>query len=372
MIKKEDFNAKTQRCKVPIIIIFSSLLLGVFAFNPQAKAQEPLKVTITADKVWLRNEPRLTASNTAPVAKGQFYDVLARNADGTWWKLNVPEAKGGTWLLADLGAQYAGDVMTAPIAPAQVLTSTKPTRKTTRKVKEAPFPAWIPKIKPEQRAIWQAAVNAGKDPNFFAVVGDCNSQPPVYLQRLASGQFDTSTLSPRLQGMVQQFAKSFGRISLAATGGFGSASMMDPAWADGVLCDPANGDGPFACELRVSRASIVFISLGTQEQYDWKNFEKNYRPLVEHAKANGVLPVLVTKADDMETAAGAESGTINIIIRKLAQEYNVPLMDFHAATRDLPYGGLINESDKNFHQSFLGMDRRLLATLQTLAAITGK
>ena len=62
--------------------------------------------------------------------------------------------------------------------------------------------------------------------------------------------------------------------------------MMDPSWADGGLCDPKNtGEGPFACELRVSNASIVFISLGTQEQYNWKDFEKNFRPIVEHALA---------------------------------------------------------------------------------------
>ena len=368
-----NFNTEAQRRRgLKNLFLLGVLCASAVSFVSTVSAQESLKITITADKAWLRNEPRLTAGNTAPVAKGQFYDVVGRTPDGAWWKLNVPEAKGGMWLLADLGAPYAGDVMTAPVAQAQAVPSTKATKKTTKKVKEAPFPAWVPKITPEQRGVWQAAVAAGKDPYFFTVVGDCNSQPPVYLQRLASGQFDASSLSPRMQAIVQQFAKSFGRISLAAKGGFGSAAMMDPAWADGALCTPTTGDSAYACELRVSRASIVFISLGTQEQYDWKNFEKNFRPLIEHAKAKGVLPVLVTKADDIETAAGAESGTINTIIRKLAQEYNVPLLDFFAATRELPYGGLINESDRNFHQSYLGMDRRILVTLQTLAAITGK
>ncbi len=348
------------------------LLLCVFcaaAVNAQpAAAQEGVKITITTPEAWLRSAPSLTAGNSVPVAKGQFYDVTARTADNAWLQLNVPEAAGkGTWLYAGLGALFSGDLKSAPVVKAASTTAaaaTKPAKKS------AGFPAWIPAITPQQRAIYQNAVKAGKDPNLFTVAGDCNSQPAVYLQRLASGEFDASTLDPRLQSLVSQFAASFGRVSLAAEGGLGAGMMMDPMWADGALCDKS--DGPFACELWVSRASVVFISLGTQEQYSWKDFEKNYRLMIEHAQRKGVLPVLVTKADDIETASGAPSGYINDVVRKLANEYGVPLLDFHAATRELPNGGLIDEGDKDFHQSYAGMDRRILATLQTLAAITGR
>ena len=50
----------------------------------------------------------------------------------------------------------------------------------------------------------------------------------------------------------------------------------------------------------------------------------------------------------------------------------MPLLDFYAATRDLPNFGLLDEGDKDFHLSYAGMDRRMLTTLQTLAAISGK
>lgn len=345
------------------------LLLGVVcaaAMNVQpAAAQEGVKITITTPEAWLRSAPSLTAGNSVPVTKGQFYDVTTRTADNSWLKLDVPNASGkGTWLYAGLGALYSGDLKSVPVLDAEAVVPAKPAKKA------AGFPAWIPAITPKQRAIYQNAVKAGKDPNLFTVVGDCNSQPAVYLQRLASGQFDASTLDPRLQAVVQQFAPSFSRISLAAEGGLGAGMMMDPMWADGALCDKTAG--PFACELWVSRASVAFISLGTQEQYSWKDFEKNYRPMIEHALSKGVLPVLVTKADDIETASGAPSGYINDVVRKLAKEYDVPLLDFYAATRDLPNDGLIDEGDKDFHQSYAGMDRRILTTLQTLAAITGR
>jgi hypothetical protein len=265
--------------------------------------------------------------------------------------------------LADLAAPYSGDLNGAPVANAV----TKVALPAKGRKKPTLWPAWVPSITPQQRAIWQNSVKAGKALNMFTIAGDCNSQPPVFLQRLAGGQFDASTLEPRLKAVVQRFAPSFGRVSLAAQGGFGSHSMMDPMWADGALC--GTSQGPFACELWVSRAGIVFISLGTQEQYSWQDFEKYFRPMVEHALNKGVLPVLMTKADDIEVASSAPSGYINSVIRKLAADYNVPLLDFWAATRDLPNNGLIDEGDKDFHLSYAGMDRKILITLQTLAAI---
>ncbi len=349
----------------------SGLVITAGLFQAGAQGPAPAKITITAEQVWLRHAPSLTAGNSVPVDKGQFYDVIGRTPDNAWWQLAVPgtDKSTGTWLLADLGAPYSGDLKAAPVVSAP-LKLAQPAAPRKRAVRAAPFPAWIPRITPQQRAIWQNSARAGKDLNLFTVVGDCNSQPSVYLRRLASGQFDASALEPRLQAVVQRFAPSFGRVSLAAQGGFGSHSMMDPTWADGALCDAQMG--PFECELWVSRASIVFISLGTQEQYSWQEFEKYYRPMVEHALNTGVLPVLVTKADDIETVSDAPSGHINGVIRRLADEYSVPLLDFWAATRDLPNNGLIDEGDKDFHLSHAGLDRKILVTLQTLAAIAGE
>jgi hypothetical protein len=344
------------------------LVVGLLGFMPvmpaQAQTDEGVKVTITVPQVWLRGEPSLLGGNVASVRKGDFYLVNARTADNGWWRLTVPNAKTAeTWLLADLGTVYSGEIDSVP-----VLT---PVLKTPAAAKLPAFPKWIPQITPAQRAIYQGAADNGKDLNLFTVVGDCNSLPSIYLQRIATGQFNINSLGG-LQRVVRQFDHAFSRISLAAEGGFNAKAMMDPSWAPGTLCDVKNGVGPFACEVWVSRASIVFIGLGTQEQYDWKDFEQAYRPMIEHALSKSVLPVLVTKADDIETASGAESGYINNIIRKLAAEYAVPLLDFELATRELPNHGLIDEGDKDFHLSYAGMDRRLVATLQTLAAITGK
>ena len=350
-------------------LLFAFLLMALVCAPARTNAAPPqaaeeVKITITTPQVWLRNAPSVLAGNVASVKKGDFYLINARTQDGAWWRLTLTNTKTNeVWMLADLGVLYSGKLDDVP-----VVTATVPAPSA---AKLGAFPKWIPQITPAQRAIYQRAVNAGKDPGMFTVIGDCNSLPPIYLQRIAVGQYNVAALGG-LQRTVQQFNKSFSRISLAANGGLGAGMMMDPAWADGALCDAKTGNGPLACELWISRASIAFIALGTQEQYSWKDFEKNYRPMIEHALAKGVLPVLVTKADDIETASGAPTGTINTIIRKLAAEYQVPLLDFYAATRELPNAGLLDEGDKDFHLSYAGMDRRMLTTLQTLAAIMGK
>jgi hypothetical protein len=327
-----------------------------------ARASGP-QITITAPLVWLRNAPALTAGNSVPVRMGEFYAVLGRTRDNRWLNLDVPGAGGrGAWLYAALGAFTRGDAGSTPVIDASTPVAPKPP------AKAAPFPAWIPKITPAQRAIWQRAASVGKDPAMFTVVGDCNSQPAVYVRRVATGEFDSSRVDARLQAAVLRFSDAFGRVSLAAQGGFGTANMTDPTWADGALCGVKQG--PFECEVWVSRASVVFVELGTGDQLAWRDFEKNYRPLVALALEKGALPVLVTKADDIETSTGARSGHINAIVRKAAADFGVPLYDFYAASRALPNLGLIDEGDKDFHLNDAGIYRHIEGTLQTLSALT--
>lgn len=228
-----------------------------------------------------------------------------------------------------------------------------------------------PNITARHRQIWLGMTQgAVKDTTLFSVVGDCNSIPPVYLQRVVNGAFNVDKFIPALRATQNHFGKSFSRVSLAANGGFTSAAMNDPVWADGALCGTQRT--PFECEILQGRASIVFIQVGTGDQYVWKSYEANLRRMLDTALKNSVLPVLFTKADNLETLqGGAPPDFINNVIRKLAREFDVPLVDFHAASRNLPNNGLIDEGDLDFHLSEAGMDLHLLLTLQTLARIRG-
>ena len=340
------------------VVVLVALLL-VTALPGRARAAGAVSFTITIGGAYLRAEPGLTATTTKPVFGGQVYGVLGHSADNTWVLLDVPGASDGAWILTSFGS-LTGDLSTAPVV------SITPT--VARAAAPYISPRGVPYVTYRMRLLYQQAVRKGKSANFFTVVGDCNSESTAYLGRLAAGTFELPAGQAYLQATIARFASSFTRSSMATRGSFGTLAMFDTDWADPSQC--AAGEGPLACELRVSNASIVFIALGTGDQYEWQNFEANYRLVVNHALESGALPVLVTKADDLETHSEATSGYINSVIRRLGREYGVPVMDFWLATRSLPGYGLQNEGNDNFHMTPAGSDLRVLMTLQTLEAIT--
>ncbi len=358
MQKQTLQNHRIMRLEAITLAVALAALLVTMVPARRAAADQDVSFTVTVPVVYLRDQPSLLAPNTLPVYKGEFYLVVARTADSRWVELSAYTGDdSGTWMLKDLGAIVSG-----PLASVPVITATLKTPYHRYVV----YPKWIPIITPHMKAIYRQSVKYGKDLGMFTVVGDCNALPPIYLQRIATGEFDLAK-APAMQPTVARFSNSFARVSQAVNGGFNAEAMMDPDWANHALCD--KGVGPFACEIWVSRASVVFIEVGTGDQYTWKDFEQNYRPLIEYALSKGVLPVLVTKADDLEARSGAPSGYINSVIRRLAKEYDVPLLDFWLATRTLPNNGLIDEGGLNFHLSPAGRDLHLVATLQTLDAI---
>lgn len=241
--------------------------------------------------------------------------------------------------------------------------------------------SWLPKLSPRAWQLYTASLDAGHNAHLFTLAGDSNSNPLRFLDRVTSGAFPLGVY-PELRPVVDWFAPSFSHLSLAVGGGFSTTDVIDPANAAGITgC--LSGEGLFACELRMSKASVVFILLGTGDRFDWHEFENHYRALLDNAIHQHVLPVLVTKADDLETwQGGASSGYINNVIRRLAQEYQLPLLDLWAATRSLPVvpnpalpkrpftqDGLQDEWGYYFHLTDAGQDRHILITLQTLALL---
>src|SRR5688572_21617831 len=113
--------------------------------------------------------------------------------------------------------------------------------------------------------------------------------------------------------------------------------------------------------------------LGTGDQFQWQNFETNYRRLLDHALMQNVLPVLVTKADALESEeGGAPEGYINDVIRRLAVEYELPLFDFYKAIQELPNHGLIDEPGHDFHLNAEAIGVHVLGTMQTLYSIRSR
>ena len=182
--------------------------------------------------------------------------------------------------------------------------------------------------------IYQQGQELGNNPQAFSKIGDCESTPTWFLGPFDGKPGDYSLgIYTNLQPVINIFHGSFGRTSLAAGRGFTSANALASLWADRKSCE-AN-ETPLACEIRVNRPSFALIMLGTNDVYHQDTFEPNMRKILDFLVEKGVVPILATKADNLEG-----DNTINATIARLAYEYDIPLWNFWLAVQPLPDHGL--------------------------------
>ena len=182
---------------------------------------------------------------------------------------------------------------------------------------------------------------AGANPRRFSKIGDCQNITSHFL-----GFFDQPALYnlgekyASLQGVIDHFKGSFGRDSAAVRAGFNVAAVLSPLQADPKLCQA--GETPLACELRLHKPGIAFISMETWwAKKPAEEYARYMRQIIEAVLAQKAVPILATKADNLE---GDHS--VNAAIAQLAYEYDIPLWNFWLAVQPLPYHGL---NDDGFH-----------------------
>jgi len=247
----------------------------------------------------------------------------------------------------------------APSAANPNITATPDLRLPPNRWKEWPV---VPTLSARAREVYQRGLAMGNDPRAFSKIGDCQSVPASFL-----GIYDTDryTFAPEyqyLQETVDYYAGSFNREGESVRGGFNASSVLLPLWAmSSEACQP--GENPMECENRIHNPSLVFISLEIWFEGRTPDvYEKYLRQIIEYNLAQGTLPILATKADNVE---GDHS--INATIAKLAYEYDLPLWNFWLAVQSLPNHGLqpddfhLNEKD--------GWTRHSFSALQVLDAV---
>lgn len=230
----------------------------------------------------------------------------------------------------------------------------------------------IPEISSTATQIYQHGVARGNNPSAFSKIGDCGSTPAWFLGDFDRGpKYYTLGQYTDLEQVIGVFQGSYSRTSLAAKSGFNASSIFSPLWSDPEQCQP--GEAPLACEYRIHRPSIAFIMLGSNDVYHPDDFEPQMRQIIELSIGQGIIPILSTKADNLEG-----DGIINATIARLAQEYDIPLWNYWRAVQDLPDQGLqedgvhitwaSNQFDNPYNMS-RGWPIRNLNALQVLEAI---
>jgi len=186
--------------------------------------------------------------------------------------------------------------------------------------------------------IYTRGLALGNNPQAFSKIGDCEAVATWFLKDFDLGEryYNLGEYAD-LQTVIDYYKGSFERESLAAKAGFTAASALSPLWSDPYKCQ--KNETPLDCEYRTNKPVLAFIIMGTNDHNHQATFESNLRKVVERSIELGVVPVLVTKADNLEG-----DNSLNATIADIANEYDVPLWNFWAAVQPLPSHGL--QTDK--------------------------
>jgi hypothetical protein len=330
------------------------LLCLLFAFASPIAAAEPVRFTVTAKNAVIRTGPGTGYEMIRSVNRNQVFTVIGRTTDSKWLKLTMPRLYMDVWVFASLG-RVKGDLTSVPIVkpslPAQPVTTPTaavptPALVTASISTTGPSNPAVASATNRAREIFQAGLGMGNNPRAFSKIGDCQSVTPYFLAAFDTpGGYGLGQYS-YLQDTVDNFRGSFARESLAAMNGFNTAGVLSPLWANAKACN--QGESPLECEYRLNRPSIALISLGTNGAWQSDaDYEAGLRKIIEISIQRGVVPILSTKADNVEGG-----GRFNLIMAKLAVEYDIPLWNFWLAASALPNFGIVDQYHLSWGRSF--------------------
>jgi hypothetical protein len=206
------------------------------------------------------------------------------------------------------------------------------------------MPAVPADISDSMRTVYQRGLEMGNDPKRFSVIGDCQNVSSYFLAVFEKpNEFSLGEEYAYLQPTIDYYQGSFSRQSLAVKGGFNVAAILSPLRADPKLCN--KNESPLDCELRVWRPSVVFVSMETWwSEKPAEVYDKHMRHVIERILETGAVPIIATKADNLEG-----DNSINATIAQIAYDYNIPLWNYWAAIQPLPNHGLWKDG---FHLTF--------------------
>lgn len=334
-----------------------------------------------ADGLRLRNAPSLQAEVQRYLLALTALQLTGRSPDSAWLEVALRDGARG-WVAADFVANKP-DLAELAVKRVQIPPTTTPFAQAANTAPlggpGAPPSRHVGNLTEAARQIFRRGAQLGNNPRVFAVVGDSNSAAAPFLRGFDRGQYDLGAFAA-LEDTVRFFRGSFEHNSRAAVIGTTALRLLTPPREAPPPC--ATGESLVACEYRVKKPSVALILLGTNDAAGWRSFEQDYRELVQFTVRQGIVPVLITKGDTLESARyGGPPGEINRAITRISREFGVPLLDLRAAVQDLPNGGMVGDGfhystapdgfSTYFSQAGLnyGFTQRNLTALQALDAV---
>ncbi len=202
----------------------------------------------------------------------------------------------------------------------------------------------IPEATNRAKEIYQQGIAKGVNPYAFSKFGDCQNVKEAFMGIYDTDRYVLLDWQSSWQDTIDQFTGYFDRDGLAFGQGLNVAAALSPLQADPNSCKP--DENPVQCELRAVNPAFAFVRF--ERWYPDVTppdvYEKYLRQILDEIIAHGTVPILMTKADDIEG-----NNQINTIIVKVAYDYDLPLYNWWRAAQALPNHGLDPERNDGFH-----------------------
>lgn len=223
------------------------------------------------------------------------------------------------------------------------------------------------------RAIYARGQRRGLQSDFMLSVGDCNSESRWYLESLldddpAEDGVDASFFeSESVQSTISHFSQAFTFKGQSVNSGLNAASVMDPFWADVNYC--ASGLSPLTCDYDNTDpfASLIMFGANDINVLSTAGYERAMRDIIEATLDRDIIPIISTfsvrRVDGIATDAYIAGVRFNAVLVQLAAEYDIPLVNFWSATRDIPANGILED---NAHLTVAGFNVRNQMTIEIL------
>lgn len=207
----------------------------------------------------------------------------------------------------------------------------------------------LPELTDHAQEIYEIGLEMDNNPQVFSKVGDCMTATYEYfLGPFGEGTYNLGDDYSELESVVSYFDEparsegfeqnSFNNPGLATASGFNTASVLDPIWADPNWCE-AN-ESPLTCEYRLSQPIFSMIMFGTNDVmfFEADLFDFYMRQIILETIDQGIVPILYTIPTRPEFPE--KTYLFNQVIIKLAEDYDLPLVNLWAAIQDLPFEGV--------------------------------
>jgi len=194
------------------------------------------------------------------------------------------------------------------------------------------------KVKP----IMNYGLSLGNRIDMFSKVGDSITVNKNFLTPLGAGVYDLGEY-----GFLQPAIDFFGQTPEHPISGFSEPTVAaGVSWASRDLLKPSNDYRcartltQLECAYSIQQPAAALIMIGTNDAPNIKptDYENNLKRIVELSLARGVIPILSTIPPQPNNDARVDR--LNLIIVQVADDYDVPLMNYWLALQNLPERGL--------------------------------